>query len=97
MYDGTDGTSDVIVISPIRSCRSTSLPLTRSCLPSKHVLGMYMFTNVSKNLYKIRMCLIRTYRHGCQIYNLIFQLGLDLVSVWSVRHYLNVRCTMSEY
>ena len=60
MYGGTDGNSDVIVISYIISRRSTSLILTRSCLLSKHVLGMYTFTNVSKHVFKILMCLLRT-------------------------------------
>ena len=60
MYNGTDGTSDVIVISYIISRRYTSLLLTRSSLLSKHVLGMYTFTNVSKQVFKIRMCLLRT-------------------------------------
>ena len=92
-----DGTSDVIVISQIRSRRSTSLLLTRSCLLSKHVLGMYAFTNVSKHVFKIRMCLLRTQRHGCQIYKLRFQLGLDLWITQSVRRYSNVHCMMSDY
>ena len=60
MYDGTDGTFDVIVISYIRSRRSTSLLLTQSCLLSKHVLGMYTFTNVSKHVFKIHICLLGT-------------------------------------
>ena len=60
VYDGADGTSDVIVKSSIICCRSTSLLLTRSCLISKHELGMYAFTNVSKHVFKIRMCLPQT-------------------------------------
>ena len=59
MYIGTDGTSYVIVIDYIRSRRSTSLILTRSCLLIKHVIGTYTFTNVSKHIFKIRMCLLR--------------------------------------
>ena len=43
------------------------------------------------------MCLLRTQRHGCQIYKLRFQLRIDPVSAWSVRRYSNVRCTMSDY
>ena len=39
VYDGTDSTSDVIVISSIISFRSNSLILNRPCLLSKHVLG----------------------------------------------------------
>ena len=61
MYDVTDGTSDVIVISLIRSRRSTSLLLTRSFLLSKHVLGSYTFTNINKHVFKIHMCLLRTH------------------------------------
>ena len=60
MYDGTVGTFDGIVISYIRSRRSTSLIITRSYLLSKHVLGTYMFTNVSEHVFKICMCLICT-------------------------------------
>ena len=60
MYDGTDGTYDVILISYIRSRRYTSLLITRSFLLSKHVLGMYTFTNVSKHVFNICMCLLQT-------------------------------------
>ena len=60
MFDDTNGIFDEIVISHIRSCRSTSLLLTRSFLLSKHVLGTYTFTNVKKHIFKIRMCLLHT-------------------------------------
>ena len=60
IYDVYDGTSDEIFISWIRYRRSTSLLLTRSCLLSKHLIGMYTFTNVIKHVFKIRMCLLRT-------------------------------------
>ena len=66
-------------------------------LTSKQALGTYTFTNVSKHVFKIRMCLILTWRHGYQIYKLRFQLGLDLGSAWSVWRYSNVRCKMSDY
>ena len=52
MYDGT---SDVIVISYIRSRRSTSLLLTQSSLLSKYVLGAYKFTNIV-NMYLRYAC-----------------------------------------
>ena len=97
IQDVYDGTSDVIVISQIRSRRYTSLLLTQSCLLSKHVLCTYTFTNVSKHVFQIRMCLLRTQRHGCQVYRLRVQLGLDLGSAWSVQRYLNILCTMSDY
>ena len=86
-----------MVISQIRSHRYTSLLLTRSFLLSKHVLGTYTFTNVSKHAFKIRMCLLRTQRHGCQIYQLRVQLGLDQGSSWSVQCYSDVCCMMSDY
>ena len=47
-------------------------------LTSKHILGNYTFTNVSKHVFKIWMCLLRMKWHGWQIYKLRFQLGLDL-------------------
>ena len=97
VYDGAGGTSDVIVISQIRSRRYTSLLLNHSCLLSKHVLGTYTFNNVSKHVLKIRMCLLRTQWHGCQIYKLRVKLGLDIGSSWSVWSYQNVPCTMSDY
>ena len=53
-------------------------------LTSKHVLGTYTLTKVSKDAFKKHMCLLRTYRHGCQIYKLRVQLGLDRGSDWSV-------------
>ena len=65
-------------------------------LTSKHVLGTYTFTNVSTHIFKIRMCLLRTYQHVCQIHQLRVQLELDLGSDWYVHSYSNVRHTMSD-
>ena len=40
------------------------IPSPQECvvimLTSKHVLGVYTFTNVSKHVFKMRMCLLRT-------------------------------------
>ena len=43
------------------------------------------------------MCLLSTYRNGCQIYKLRFQLGPDLGIDWYFGCYSNVRYTMSDY
>ena len=66
-------------------------------LTIKHVLSTYTFTNVTKHVFKIRMCLLRTWRHSFQIYKLGVQLVLDLGIAWSVRCYSNVLCAMSDY
>ena len=60
MYDGTEGTFDVIMISYIISRKGLLHYFLPIMLTSKHVLGTYMFANISKHVFKIRICLLRT-------------------------------------
>ena len=97
MYKDTGGTLYVIMIYQIDIVANLLHYFYSIIITSKNLLGTYTFTNISKHVFKICLCLLRMQQHGCQIYKLRLQLGLDLGSAWSVLHYSNVRRTMSDY
>ena len=57
---GTEVNLDVIMISYINLVSGLLHQFLLIMITSKHVIGMYTFTNVCKHVFKIRMCLIFT-------------------------------------
>ena len=61
----------VIMISQIKILQLVYFVTSyQTMLTSKHVIGTYTFTNVSKHVFKIHMHLLRTQRHGCHVWEL---------------------------